>query len=75
MEHPKVSKSVTKERLDKGKALIVELHKDIHNNPNVGLEYKRLERIREFPCHLVMVYAIIFPYLKGFQLTLSNHLP
>ena len=38
-------------------------------------EYKYLEKVRGFLCHLAMTYSIIFPFLKGFHLTLLSHLP
>ena len=31
--------------------------------------------MRDYFCHLAMMYPIVFPYLKGFHLTLANHLP
>ena len=43
--------------------------------PEVSLDYKLLEIIRGYLCHLVMTYPILFPYLKGFHLTLCAHLP
>ena len=36
---------------------------------------KRLEQIRGYLCHLAMTFDIFFAYLKGFHLTLSQHLP
>ena len=50
------------------------LESKINANSNVMLEYKRLGRVRGFFCHLAMVYHIFFPFLKGFHLTLSQHL-
>lgn len=73
--HSKVTKSVTEEKWNKGKVLIDSLLEDMEKDPSKPLEYKRLERIRGFLCHLAMVYDIIFPYLKGFHLTLAKHLP
>jgi len=44
------------------------------NSDKPIFEYKRLEVIRGFLCHLAMTFDIIFPYLKGFHLTLASHL-
>ena len=43
--------------------------------PKVRLSYKILEQIRGYLCHLEMTFSIIFPYPKGFHLTLALHLP
>ena len=43
--------------------------------PQVEISYKLLEQIRGFFCHLAMTYSILFPYLKGFHLTLASFLP
>ena len=59
----------------KARNLIFDLQHDIDMNPQGQLSYKRLERVRGFLCHMAMVYDSIFPYLKGFHLTLANHLP
>ena len=53
----------------------MELAKEIEEDKEIRIEYKRLERIRGFLCHLAMVYEELFPYLKGFHLTLAQHLP
>ena len=71
----KITKTVTKEKWNKGKKYIRELKEELTIDPKKKLEYKRLERIRGFLCHLAMVYDILFPFLKGFLLTLSQHLP
>ena len=42
--------------------------------PKVYLSYKLLEQMRGYLCHLAMTFPIIFPYLKGFHLTLASHL-
>ena len=70
-----ISKSVTKSKWEKGKQLIRTLVEEIKMNPDVQFEYKRLERIRGFICHLAMTFDIFFAYLKGFHLSLSQHLP
>ena len=70
-----VTKTVTDEKWSKGKLLVQGLVEDLNQSPTRQLSYKRLERIRGFLCHLAMVYDPIFPYLKGFHLTLASHLP
>ena len=70
-----ITKSVTKEKWEKGRKLIEDLVKEIGGDPLIQVSYKNLERIRGFLCHLAMVYEVIFPYLKGFHLTLAKHLP
>ena len=70
-----ITKTVTIEKWEKGRKLIMELVDDLRKDKNVKIEFKRLERIRVFLCHLAMVFDILFPYLKGFHLTLSQHLP
>ena len=57
------------------KTLIQGLVDDLKQDPEEKLSYKRLERIRGCLCHLAIVYDPIFPYLKGFHLTLASHLP
>lgn len=37
--------------------------------------YERLEVISGFLCHLAMTFEIVFPYLKGFHLSLAQYLP
>ena len=55
--------------------MINDIHSQLDGDKDIELDYKMLERTRGFLCHLAMVYDIIFPYLKGFHLTLANHLP
>lgn len=51
------------------------LKQEIDINPKCSFEYKRLDQIRGYLCHLAMTFDIFFAYLKGFHLTLSQHLP
>ena len=69
-----ITKSVTKAKWEKAQNYLLELRKKI-NDGEIRFEYKWLEKIRGFMCHLAMTYDIIFPYLKGFHLTLAQHLP
>ena len=39
------------------------------------MNFKRLEQVQGFLCHLSMTYDLIIPLLKGFHLTLCGHLP
>ena len=59
----------------KAKQYVKELQEEIEQDHNVQFSYKRLEQIRGYLCHLAMTYSVIFPYLKGFHLTLAQHLP
>ena len=70
-----ITKSVTDAKCKKGKQLVEELREEIRADPNVLFEFKRLERIRGFLCHLAMTFDLFFVYLKGFHLTLCQHLP
>ena len=71
----KVTKSVTHTKWLKAKSHVMSLREKINEYPDGELEFKWLERIRGFLCHLGMAFPIIFPYLKGFHLTLCQHLP
>ena len=53
----------------------MDLQVEIKENDTQNFQYKRLERIRVFFCHLDMVFEICFPYLTGFHLTFAKHLP
>ena len=75
-ENGAVTLTVTQQKWDKAKKLVQELKEEIAEKPIDGimLNYKRLEQIRGFLCHLAMTHSVLFPYLKGFHLTLSSHL-
>jgi hypothetical protein len=70
-----ITQTVSQEKWNKGKAQIRELMDLLENFPDADLDYKRLEQIRGFLCHLSMTFESITPFLKGFHLTLSSHLP
>ena len=70
----KITKTVAREKWHKGRNYVMELKEDIRKNPDQLFSYKRLERISFF-CYLAMVFEIFFPFLKGFHLTLAQHLP
>lgn len=73
-ERGEITKSVTKARWEKAQNYLRELREKIEKGEE-KLEYKWLEKIRGFMCPLAMTYDIIFPYLKGFHLTLTQCLP
>ena len=69
-----MTQTVSQEKWEKGKGQILELQESLENDPNGELNYKRLEQVRGFLCHLSMTFEIITPFLKGFPLTLCAHL-
>ena len=71
----KIQTTVTQLKWQKGKDYITFIENELKDNPDATFEFKMLERIRGFLCHLAMTYDILFPYLKGFHLTLCSHLP
>ena len=73
-EGGEITKTVTPTKWEKGKTYIKELAEELRADPNAEIEFKRLERVRGFLCHLAMTYNVFFAYLKGFHLTLSQHL-
>ena len=74
-DNGKITKTVTKEKWSKGRKLLLEIKQERLKNPEVLFSYKRLERICGFLCHLSMFFDMFTPYLKGFHLTLAQHLP
>ena len=70
-----IQKTVTQEKWSKAKTYIEDLVEKTKNNLNFKFEFKYLERIRGFLCHLGMTYDLLFPFLKGFHLTLCSFLP
>jgi hypothetical protein len=45
------------------------------SNKRIDFDYKHLEQIRGFLCHVSMTYPVVTPYLKGLHLTLASHHP
>jgi hypothetical protein len=70
-----IQQSITQSKWDKAKDHIAELSLMMTTSVNGLLDYKRLEQIRGFLCHLSMTYLIVTPYLKGLHLTLASHHP
>ena len=71
----KIQRTVTIDKWSKGKNYIKELNEAIHVKKLSKLNFKYLEKIRGYLCHLAMTFNIIFPYLKGFHQTLCSYLP
>jgi len=71
----KIQTTVSVIKWKKAKDYIDMLNMEIRDNPEVEFNFKLLEQIRGFLCHLAMTYEILFPFLKGFHLTLCSHLP
>ena len=70
-----IQKTVSQEKWDKAKGYIDNLNTIFATNKNALVDYKLLERVRGFLCHLAMTFDLLFPFLKGFHLTLCAHLP
>jgi hypothetical protein len=70
-----IKQTVAQAKWDKAKMQVKELADCYISNENPDMEYKHLEVIRGFLCHLSMTYSIMTPYLKGFHLTLAAHHP
>jgi hypothetical protein len=70
-----VRQSVSQSKWDKAKSLIQELVEMMAETLDGLLDFKRLEQIRGFLCHISMTYRIVTPYLKGLHLTLASHHP
>jgi hypothetical protein len=72
-----ILKTVTQEKWDKAKMEIGELDESMGAKleDNSTVNYKQLETIRGFMCHIGQTFTIVMPFLKGFHLTLSSHLP
>jgi len=69
-----IQQTVTKEKWDKAKNYINEIKQLLQDNSEHDFDFKYLEKVRGFLCHLALTFEIIFPFLKGFHLTLCNHL-
>ena len=70
-----ITQTVSQEKWNKGKEQLKELLDELANGTDALFSYKRLEQIRGFLCHLSMTFKAITPFLKGFHLSLSAHLP
>ena len=70
-----ISKSVTQPKWDKARGIVMKHYKQVVLQEKPEVSYKELERERGFLCHLGLVFEIIMPFLKGYHLELSKHLP
>jgi hypothetical protein len=70
-----ITQTVSQEKWNKGRDQIKELSDELDKGTEALFNYKRLEQIRGFLCHLSMTFESITPFLKGFHLSLSSHLP
>jgi hypothetical protein len=70
----KISQSVTVAKWEKGQKSVKSLIDAIKSEDEI-VDYKTLERVRGFLCHLSMTFEVITPFLKGFHLILAKHLP
>jgi hypothetical protein len=62
----KISQSVTPEKWEKGQSSIKSLLDAIDENEGI-VNYKSLERVRGFLCHLTsMTFEVITPFLRAF---------
>ena len=57
-----ITSIVKQEKLSKGKVYIHSIAKELVEDLEQKLEFKRLERIKEYMCHLTMVYVILFSF-------------
>lgn len=74
IEPDTTSKSVSQEKWEKGKAIVERLDGlcRIAEEGRPLLNRKDLEKETGFLNHLAMTFDVIFPYLKGFYLTLNS---
>jgi hypothetical protein len=70
-----ITQTVAQEKWNKGKLQIAKLKVKYNGVETPLFNYKRLEQIRGFLCHVAMTYTLIATYLKGFHLTLAAHHP
>lgn len=68
-----ITKTVSETKWEKGQDYVMFLVDTLQGDPKAKLEYKLLEKMRGYFCHLAMTFPILFPYLKGFHLVLSAH--
>ena len=69
-----IGKSVPQSKWDKGRNYILDIQAKLITNPKHAFDFKHLESVRGFLCHLGMTFDILYPYLKGFHLILTKHL-
>lgn len=69
-----ITKTISQAKWDKAKGLIDGVAKELIDHGG-HMNYKQLEVVRGFLGHLALTFSIVVPFLKGFHLTLSGHLP
>jgi hypothetical protein len=65
-ENEMITQTVSQEKWVKGREQIKELTNVFEDSPDAEFDYKRLEQIRGFLCHLSMTFEVITPFLKVF---------
>jgi hypothetical protein len=73
----KVLQSISQDKWCKCQSQISEVTEGFKEilNKKIDFDYKRLEQIRGFLCHVSMTYPVVMPYLKVLHLTLASHHP
>jgi hypothetical protein len=71
----RITKTVSQEKWDKAKGYINTILEAYSGSEEPTLNYKFLEQVRGFLCHLSMTFDQITPLLKGLHLTLAAHVP
>jgi hypothetical protein len=72
----RITQTVSLEKWLKAKSYIEVILGDLSiTEKAVTFEFKFLERVRGFLCHLSMTFEVIVPFLKGFHMSLCSHLP
>ena len=69
-----ISKSVSQEKWEKGKAMVEKLQESIKlaEGGRPLIDRKQLEKETGFLNHLAMTFDVVSPFLKGFYLTLNS---
>jgi hypothetical protein len=71
----RITKTTSQEKWDKAKGYIKSILKDYSLDEDPMLDYKLLEQVKGFLCHMSMAFDQITPLLKGLHLTLAAHVP
>lgn len=71
----RITKTVSDDKWEKAKRYIDIILKRFAEEEDPSFDYKSLEQIRGFLCHLSMTFDPITPLLKGLHLTLAAHVP
>jgi hypothetical protein len=69
-----VSVSISQDKWDKAKGILLELQQQILLSNNQTVNFKSLEIARVFLCHISMTFEFITHHLKGFHLSLASYL-